>query len=262
MTENIYVLVILGMSFTFLLALSLVFFYKRYQSKLLKQQIAAAGAELAHREALLHATIQSQEDERRRIGRDLHDGVGGMLSNLKMNIHRLNTSGAEQLPQLQQQCSHLIDKTMTDVRAISHSLSPPALELFGLAAALEELMDDINRNGLLHIVIKNNAAQLIKQLNANTSLSLYRILQELLANTIKHAQAANVVISMEDREGKLHVQYTDDGKGCEFNEHLPGMGLRNIQTRAGMTGAILKMTSSPGSGFSANIILNDKKAMV
>jgi signal transduction histidine kinase len=262
MTENIYVLVILGMSFSFLLALSLVFFYKRYQSKLLKQQIAAAGAELAHREALLHATIQSQEDERRRIGRDLHDGVGGMLSNLKMNIHRLNRSGAEQLPQLQQQCSSLIDKTMTNVRAISHSLSPPALELFGLAAALEELIDDINRNGLLRVVIENNAPELVKQLDANTALALYRILQELLANTIKHAQAVNVVISMEERQGNLQVQYTDDGRGCELDGNLPGMGMRNIQIRAGMTGAVLKMTSSPGSGFSANITLNDKKAVV
>lgn len=262
MTDNIYVLVILGMSFTFLLALSLVFFYKRYQSKLLKQQIAASEAELTHREALLHATIQSQEDERRRIGRDLHDGVGGMLSNLKMNIHRLNTTAGEQLPQLQQQCSQLIDKTMADVRAISHSLSPPALELFGLAAAVEELIDDINNTGLLRVVIENNAQQLVKQLDANTALALYRILQELLANTLKHAQAVNVVISMEQREGNLHVQYADDGKGCNLDRNLPGMGMRNIQTRAGMTGAVLKMASSPGKGFSANIILNDKKAMV
>jgi len=233
--SNIYYLIIIGMGVTFLLALSVVGFYILYQRRFLKQQLELKKTEL-------HATIQSQEDERRRIGRDLHDGIGSLLANLRMNINRLNTAG------VQEQCSLLIDKTITDVRSIAHSLSPPGLELFGLAGAVEDLCDGIP----LKLSIENNAGDL-KRLAPNTALALYRVIQELLSNTLKHAEATSATITFNEQNGTLTIDYTDNGKGFSISPKQTGMGLRNIESRLNMIGVTYNIISSPGNGFKTTI---------
>lgn len=251
--SNTYYLIIIGMGVTFLLALSVVGFYILYQRRFLKQQLDLKKAELKHQEELLHATIQSQEDERHRIGRDLHDGVGSLLANLRMNINRLNSTVGNEpaVNSMTAQCSSLIDKTITDVRAIAHSLSPPGLELFGLGGALEELSDSINRSGELKVMIQDDYGRL-QQLPPNVSLSLYRVLQELLANTLKHAGASLVAINFLEKDGMLQINYEDDGKGFTTTSST-GMGMRNVESRLGMINAVHHTRSSPGQGFSAII---------
>ncbi|HYC29800.1 MAG TPA: sensor histidine kinase [Chitinophagaceae bacterium] len=251
--SNTYYLIIIGMGVTFLLALSVVGFYVLYQRRFLKQQLELKKAELKHQEELLHATIQSQEDERRRIGRDLHDGVGSLLSNLRMNINRLNTTVGNEpaVNGMATHCSTLIDKTITDVRAIAHSLSPPGLELFGLGGALEELSDSINQSGALRVAIRDDYGHL-QQLPPNVSLSLYRVLQELLSNTLKHANASTTAIHFFERDGMLEINYSDDGKGFTTFP-TTGMGMRNVESRLGMINASYNISSSPGQGFSATI---------
>lgn len=255
--NGIYYLIIMGMAVTFLLALSLVFFYIRYQRRLLNQELQLQKAAVLHKEDLLHATIQSQEDERMRIGRDLHDGVGSMLSNLRMNINRLNSIiGTDPAVNgITDQCTTLIDKTIADVRSIAHSLSPPGLELFGLAGALEELCDNINQSGKLNISIENNMRN-FKKLPPNVSLALYRVIQEFMTNTLKHAAANTALIRFSGQDNSLLVHYKDDGKGfSQTGEKPTGMGMRNIDSRLGMIGAKYSITSLPGEGFSASIIV-------
>lgn len=255
--KDAYYLIVIGMGVTFLLALSLVFFYIRYQRRLLNQQLQLQKAELQHKEELLHATIQSQEDERRRIGRDLHDGVGSMLSNLRMNLNRLNSIVGNEpaISNITDQCATLIDKTIADVRSIAHSLSPSGLELFGLAGALEELCDSINQSGQLSISIENNMRN-YKKLDPNVSLALYRVLQELMSNTVRHAEARTALIRFAEQDNSLFIDYKDDGKGFLTPEgKATGMGMRNIESRLGMIGAKHNITSSPGEGFSAGIIV-------
>lgn len=253
--KDAYYLIVIGMAVTFLLALSLVFFYIRYQRRLLNQQLQLQKAELLHKEELLHATIQSQEDERRRIGRDLHDGVGSILSNLRMNINRLNSivGNDPAVNTMTEQSTALIDKTIADVRSIAHSLSPPGLELFGLAGALEELCDSISQSGELNISIENNMRN-FKKLQPNVSLALYRVLQEFIANTLRHAGANTALIRFSEQDSSLLVHYRDDGKGfLQTGAKQTGMGMRNIESRLGMIGAKHTITSSPGEGFSAGI---------
>lgn len=255
--KDVYYLIVIGMGVTFLLALSLVFFYIRYQKRLLNQQLKLQQAELQHREELLHATIQSQEDERKRIGRDLHDGVGSMLSNLRMNINRLNSivGNDPSVHKMTEQCSTLIDKTISDVRSIAHSLSPSGLELFGLAGALEELCDSINQSGQLSISIENNLRN-FKKLDPNTSLALYRVLQEFMSNTVRHAEASTALIRFSEQDNSLLINYKDDGKGFAHDAGVKkaGMGMYNIESRLGMIGAKYTIASSPGEGFSASIV--------
>ena len=126
-TDNIFLLVLFAMLGTFILGASSIFFFIRYQRRITQQKEAMQKAELDHSEQLLHATLLSQEEERKRIGRDLHDDVGASLSNLKM-IMAQTIAASPDSPAFKP----MIDNIITTVRNISHSLSPPGLSLFGL----------------------------------------------------------------------------------------------------------------------------------
>lgn len=250
-TDNIFLLVIFSMAGIFLLAASFVFFYVRYQRRMLQQKEAMQQAALEHRENLLHAALQSQEEERKRIGRDLHDDVGSALSNLRMVLGKSasDTGNTTYKP--------LIDNIMTTVRNISHTLSPPGLELFGLEHTLHELCDTYNLSGELQLTMENNSGQDIDIIGKERSLTLYRVIQELLSNTIKHAKASAVDIGIhKPDEHNFEVVYTDNGKGMDATAiKRSGMGMQNIEGRLGMIRAGYTIDSAPGKGFKISIKL-------
>ena len=187
-TDNIFLLVLFAMLGTFILAASFIFFFVRYQRNISKQKEAMQKSELDYGEQLLNATLLSQEEERKRIGRDLHDDVGASLSNLKMMMAQsADTSTAKHKP--------LIDNIISTVRNISHSLSPPGLDLFGLEFTLQELLDNFSASGVLQLHFENKLGTALDALDKKSALALYRIIQELLNNTIKHAEAKNVIIN-------------------------------------------------------------------
>jgi signal transduction histidine kinase len=251
-TDNIFLLVLFATAGTFILATSFVFFFLRYQRKALQQREQMQQAELAHRENLLHAALQSQEDERRRIGRDLHDDVGAALSNLRMVMGQASSTVSAETPAYKP----LIDNIITTVRNISHSLSPPGLELFGLEHTLYEFCDNFNLSGMIKVLFINDAGSRVDALDKHAALAVYRVLQELVSNTIKHAEAKNIDIRFFTEQQQLVLQYTDDGKG--FNEGVvkkSGMGMQNIEGRLSMIPAPFTVNSSPGKGVVVRIIL-------
>ncbi|MBS1511142.1 MAG: sensor histidine kinase [Bacteroidetes bacterium] len=247
-TDNIFLLILLAIVGTFLLAAAFIFFFLKYQRNISKQKEAMQKAELEHGEQLLQATLLSQEDERKRIGQDLHDDVGASLSNLKMSIAQLeDADGTHKL---------LIDNIINRVRTISHSLSPPGLDLFGLEFTLTELFDSFNATGTLEIQFDNRCGQKIDSLNKKTALALYRVMQELLNNTIKHSGAKHVAICFDDSPAGLVVSYADNGKGLpETHSKKSGMGMQNIEARLKMIGATFLIPQTKGKGFAINITL-------
>ncbi|MFN8243329.1 MAG: histidine kinase [Ferruginibacter sp.] len=254
-TDNIFLLVLFAMAGTFILAASFIFFFLRYQRRAALQKDALQKAELAYGEQLLNATLQSQEDERKRIGRDLHDDVGASLSNLKMML----AQSVETLPG-KAEYKPLIDSIITTVRSISHSLSPPGLELFGLENTLHELFDHFNQPGTLQLGFQNEIGEKLDTFTPQTSLALYRVVQELLNNTIKHADANAILIRCFAAEGKTYITYQDDGKGIPAGENKkPGMGMQNIEARLRMIQATSEFFS-PAKGFGIKIILQDQLA--
>lgn len=243
------------MAGTLIMAASFIFFFLRYQRNIAKQKDAMQKAALEHNEQLLHTTLLSQEEERKRIGRDLHDDVGASLSNLKMIIAQAadNNTGRQK---------PLIDNIISTVRNISHSLSPPGLDLFGLEFTLQELFDSFNNGGSIQVHFTNNTGQALDNLDKQTALALFRVIQELLSNTIKHAAAKNVAINFFSAGNTISLTYTDDGKG--FNSTVikkSGMGMQNIEARLKMIGAGFDIQSEPGKGFTIKIQLpvNEKK---
>jgi signal transduction histidine kinase len=257
--ENIYLLIIMCTGGISLLVFSFVLLFIRNQKKLLKNKQQIHDAEMTHQKELMSAIIQSQELERKRIGEDLHDDVGGALSNLRILTNRLdNVAGRKEIENIADSYKQLIDKIIQDVRNISHNLSPPALALFGFNAALEELSDIINNGGDSFLTIINHAVAVSEQLPYSTALALIRVLQELIANTLKHAEAKQIGISIYIDNALLTIHYTDDGKGYDSADASlkKGMGMQNIESRLNMINAAYTVKTAPGQGFSMFITID------
>ncbi len=259
---NIYLVVIMCTCGIALLVIAFVVIFSHNQKKLLKQKELAQQEALQHQKALLYATIQSQEDERKRIGQDLHDDVGGALSNLRMLLNseaRNGTAGQEQ------ETAHhkkLIDQIIDDVRNISHNLSPPALALFGFDEALNELKHTLGKGKAdSFFSITNHAEVVTEQLPQPIALALIRVLQQLITNTVRHANAKHIGISLFVENDCLCMHYTDDGKGfaVESLHSKKGMGMRNIDTRLNMIGATYTIKTATNEGFSIFIRLPNSK---
>jgi signal transduction histidine kinase len=260
--DNIYLLVIMCTGGIALLVISFVILFIRNQNKLLKQRENSHQTAMDHQKKLLHAVIHSQEEERKRIGQDLHDEVGGSLSNLRMLINRLNNNAGEpdNVPPAQVY-KQLIDKIIDDVRNISHNLSPPGLELFGFSEALEELKDIISKAHGSLISITNHAVISTDTLPKHVALALIRVLQELVTNTLKHAKANHIGISLFMKSDLLSIHYTDNGIGYDNRDKnlKKGMGVQNIESRLMMINARYSVKTSVGNGFSMFIYLDPNK---
>lgn len=255
-TDNIFILVLFAMLGTFILAASFIFFFVRYQRRITQQKEAMQKARLEHSEQLLHATLLSQEEERKRIGRDLHDDVGASLSNLKM----IMSQAVEPAPG-KPAYKPLIDNIITTVRNISHSLSPPGLSLFGLESTLHELFDNFNSAGNIKLLFENRLGEKLDAFNEQAALSLYRVIQELLTNTVKHANAGEVIIKCFEENNNCLVTYQDNGKGIDAaagQKH--GMGMQNIEARLRMIQARYELPAV-AKGFFIKIIIPAAKAV-
>jgi signal transduction histidine kinase/ligand-binding sensor domain-containing protein len=171
--------------------------------------------------------IQSQEDERRRIARDLHDDFGGRLSTLKLYMQAAQKDNGSQ-EALLSQSSQMIDQAIAGLRNILLNLSPKTLEENGFQAMLQEIADHINSSRLL--VCEVDTAGFTGKLNQSAAIALYRICQELINNTIKYAKAKHIYITMVSRSDKLLFLYEDDGMGFNLSSVKRGYGITNIET--------------------------------
>jgi signal transduction histidine kinase len=242
-----------------LLALSIFFFFVTYQKKMLKKQLELNKVRADQQEIILQNTISAQEKERKRIARDLHDEVGAMLSVVKLNVGRIEKKSEEPTAkELATQTKTYIDEVITQVRRISRSLLPPSLEKLGLYFALEEMANWINKSEQLKIVCWKSGEQF--RFDNKKELAVFRIVQELLNNAIKHAGASTIFIKARfSINNNLMISVTDNGKGFELKDKMnAGLGLKNIESRSQIMGAMFKIKSIAGKGTKAIIYLNTK----
>jgi signal transduction histidine kinase len=253
LTENIYLLVFLGMIGMLLLVVSFILINSRGQNKMLRQRQQLQQAELTHQKELMQVVIDSQEAERKRIGQDLHDDVGTALSSLRLTIEMFDSNQADaEKGKYIGMSKDIIDKVIKDVRHISHNLSPPVLSYYGLAAAIEEKCVFINNSGQLEIVLVNDAQEALQQLDQPVALAFYRVLEELVNNTIKHAGATKATITFNTKDNGITINYTDNGKGLKPGQQKKGMGLQNIESRLAVVNAVYVIDEG-GKGFSMTI---------
>lgn len=243
---DVYLFLFVGMLTLALLAGSVVLFFFLYQKKILRQQLHLSEIETAHREELLHSNIEQVEVERQRIATDLHDELGGIFSTLKLKVNQLERG--DDIKRLLMESMDIIDTGVASVRRISHSITPPGLEMFGLADALMSLCQ--KTNGSI-VAVECTCSPDFPRLDVKTELGLYRIAQELINNSIRHAVASkiNLYLSRSDRE--ICFEYADNGKGFDpaILQDRRGMGLKNIEARASFLKAIVVWHTQPGEGL-------------
>lgn len=252
-TDNIFIIVALGTVAMLLLVASFILINSRGQNKMLRQRQQLQQAELAHQKELLQVVIDSQEAERKRIGQDLHDDVGTALSSLRLTIEMLQPDSKD--PESNKyigMSKDIIDKVIKDVRHISHNLSPPVLSYYGLAAAIEEKCSFINNSGQLEITLIDDAQEVLQQLDQHVALAFYRVLEELVNNTIKHAGATKTTIRFSNNAEGIMIAYTDNGKGLKPGKQKKGMGLQNIESRLTVVNAAYNIAEG-GNGFNMTI---------
>lgn len=195
--------------------------------------------------------LESQEEERKRIARELHDDFGARLSTLKLYIGAIQKK-PDQTKEISRQVTDIVDATIGELRNILTNLSPKVLDENGLKAALKELALKLNQSGLISC---NTDTYFRHQLNATEEFSLYRISQELINNTLKYAEADEINISIVEREKELVYLYEDNGKGFEYEKVKKGYGLNNIQLHTVAMNATCYIDSAAGKGTAVTIII-------
>lgn len=196
----------------------------------------------------IQAMLMSEEKERTRIARELHDGLGQLLSVVKLSSSSVaeNISGEDQ--EILENSIKLVDEAIVEVRHISHNLMPVVLEQKGLLPALENLVQNINRAKKIEVLLKHNQIQ--NNLDNSTSISLYRIVQESLNNMIKHAGASRIEINIVFSPNECLIKINDNGKG--FNtakiHESEGLGWNNLFTRVNLLKGQCQVQSSEGKG--------------
>lgn len=206
---------------------------------------------------MMQAVLEAQEVERRRLARDIHDGVGPLLSTLRLQLESLQTKLDPQ-PDLVEGCSRmlqLLTMITQEVRSISHALMPQVLLDFGLVSALEQLQQKANGTGKINLTFYSTGID--KQLPEPIALGVYRVAQELINNAIKHAGASEVNMQLIGHKDTVILMVEDNGKGIDKHQAgpgiEPGIGLQNIRTRARLLGGAFSLESSPGRGVLATL---------
>ncbi|WP_186758162.1 sensor histidine kinase [Echinicola salinicaeni] len=240
-TNYILLAVILVMVLTIIIIVSIEFMRK----KVINEKMLNAELKLKHQTELLHTVIRSQEEERRRVSDALHDDIGSKLTTLKLSLHQVLSSGDH--GKLGEDLLDLSEKVVDRTREISHAYSPLIVEKFGLEAGLEELVSDLIQDDSPSVNFQFDFDE--SRLDKETRLIIFRITQELLNNTLKHAAAHSIIISIETTDALLIFTFQDDGKGMNIAANSSGIGILNIRNRVEMMGGEMNIESSIGAGF-------------
>ena len=237
----------------FIISLGVVMLYQQYQKTIFKQRLEKEAMKLSHQQELLAQSILVQETERKRIATDLHDELGAILSIIRMNLlmmQKKETAQAGNLSNIVQ----LSETAIASVRNISHQLMPPQLEAFGLTKTLESVINSINNKNSLYI--QYHFDESLPELPWVISLNIYRILMELINNTIKHANASHVQLNLTTQNNILLCHYNDNGKGMPPEIKGDSLGLVSIETRVhSLRGHFEYGNAATGNGFHAFISL-------
>lgn len=240
----IIIAIILILILAVLLAYSYYHRYKTKQEQKLQQEI------INQQKLATQAVLEAEEKERARIGQDLHDGVGQIMSAVKINLSSIQNSISfhdEKETVKFENILSLVDESCKEVRSISHTMMPNALLRSGLSSAIRDFINKIDNN-----IIETNlyTEGLDKRLNTDVETILYRVIQECVNNVIKHAKASRLDISIIKEDHEITATVEDDGIGFDTTDtnNTKGIGLKNIITRIQYLKGTVVYDSQPGKG--------------
>ena len=218
------------------LTIGLIVFIILHQRKVIRYQTRLQKLEQDQQKMLLNASIRLQEEERQRIAADLHDDAGPLLATarLYLNENLINLDKTSQLQSIYN-AKQIIDDTIQLIRNISHSLMPPTLKNFGLESAVNDLFQKISGSGSLNASCRFHDYR--ERLQPEQELIVFRVIQELVNNILKHSNASFIHLTQNLSGDKLYIRMHHDGRGItqtdfdKLNKSAVGLGLKNIQSR-------------------------------
>ena len=236
-----------------LMAILVVVFFYLSRKKIIKKELEKKDLEINHQKELLRSIIITQEEERKRIAQDLHDDISSKLNIVSLNSHLLKTPNLDndELLDITDNIILLTKKALENSRRIAHDLLPPVLEKFGLHAGIEELVVEVGTSKVVKI---NYINKLVFNSNqAENHLHIFRILQELINNSLKHGKATEIFILFDKINNLDTCIYNDNGIGFYYNKdiNLKGLGMKNIESRVNFLNGKLNIISLINEGFEA-----------
>ena len=244
----------------FVVIVSIYFIIKFYDQRISTTQIITEQKEEINHQKIrelednmkmnsMRSVIEGQEIERERIAKDLHDSLGGLLSTIKLQFDNVRSKKKE-LSELKEynQAHQLLDTAVEEVRTISRNLQPGSLHDLGIVSAIKDLINRFDGEDYPDIDFQHY--EMPEKIDKMISLSVYRIIQELLTNSFKHAKAKEILLQINTEEDELVIQYEDDGIGFDQNNlKRKGMGLENIRSRVNYMHGSLTLDSRLEDGM-------------
>jgi PAS domain S-box-containing protein len=200
---------------------------------------------------ILRAVIDAEERERERIASEIHDDLGPLMSTIKLYVNELESDDLEEEERTEflQKANEILDEAITSTRTIANNLTPRVIIDFGLVRALESFCKKLNLSQKINIIYE---ASIEERVDQTIELVLYRVVTELLNNSMKHANASKIEVYLEKFDNVLQLTYMDDGVGFELdkvlNQESTGMGLKNIISRLRSIGGTYRIHSKKAAG--------------
>lgn len=237
--------------FLVFVCVSIVIFIIKSRNKIFKKELEKKDLEIEFQNKILQKTILAREEEQKRIAEDLHDDISSKLIATSLNLFLLNSKETkeENKEGIINNIVEINKKTIEITRKIAHDLYPPVFEKFGLIPALEELFLDYNKTNL--VKINFNSSIKFKSKASSEQLQVFRIIQELINNSIKHGKANKIDIKFSNQKSLNTCEYRDNGKGFNSQEleNLKGLGYINIENRIKNIEGNYTLYSRPNEGF-------------
>jgi signal transduction histidine kinase len=211
----------------------------------------------SQKELLFKSILDAQEDERNRIARDIHDGIGGLLSGAKIQLGNIlsNDLSNSEMQKIIKDIYGYITRASIEARNATHALTPASIALSGIKGAIDQLCVDFKEHFEVEQI--NNFPEFI---NIHYEIQIYRIIQELFNNTLKHSKATKVLLSIQLSQNTMEIKFEDNGVGFEFyNRTKEGYGLTNIKNRINFLEGNLHYSNNSGSTYLITLNLNKLK---
>lgn len=252
--KEIVAIILYTSLFFMIVAVVLIIFFYFSRQKIIQKELEKVDLILRYQKEQLHAIIVTQEEERKRIAQDLHDDISSKLNIVSLNSHLLtapNLTEAE-TTEITENIINLTTKALDNSRKIAHNLLPPVFEKFGLNAGIEELCEEFETSKSVKTHYKNEIDFDDKDLDRH--LHVFRILQELMNNSLRHGKATEIWISFTNKEGVNICNYEDNGIGFDSSnsENQKGLGMKNIDSRISFLEGTIKITSEINNGIAVN----------
>lgn len=253
--EKEIVAIILYISmFLMILAVVLIIFFYFSRQKIIQKELEKVDLILRYQREQLHAVIITQEEERKRIAQDLHDDISSKLNIVSLNSHLLTAPDLTEAEtaEITGNIINLTTKALENSRKIAHNLLPPVFEKFGLNAGIEELCEEFETSKSVKTHYKNEIDFDDKDIDRH--LHVFRILQELMNNSLRHGKASEIWISFANNDGINTCDYEDNGIGFDGSnaENQKGLGMKNIDSRISFLDGTIKVNSEIGNGIAVN----------